>query len=138
MNALIAPALVLMLLTMMVLLLWLIRRMREISTHRLAPEALSTPEQLNEHLSAKTQAPSHCLRNLTELPVIFYALVVMIVVSDRVDALYVGLAWSFVVFRAIQAGIHCTYNRVQHRFYAFMASSLVLWAMLIRLVVSVI
>ncbi len=43
--------------------------------------------------------------------------------------LSLGLAWAYVALRVVHSAIHCGYNRVMHRFYAFLASNLVLWAL---------
>jgi hypothetical protein len=48
------------------------------------------------------------------------------------DEMLVRLAWIFVGLRALHSAIHCTYNRTLHRFGAYLASSLVLIAMWIR------
>ena len=48
----------------------------------------------------------------------------------------VAALWGFVFLRAIQAAVHCTYNRVMHRFYAYLASSVLLWVMLVRFFLS--
>ena len=47
-----------------------------------------------------------------------------------------GLAWAYVALRVVHSGIHCTYNRVKHRFFAFAASNLVLWALWVVLAVQ--
>jgi len=42
------------------------------------------------------------------------------------------------VFRVLHSLIHCTYNKIVHRFNAYLASSLVLWAMWIRIAIQLI
>ena len=74
------------------------------------------------------------LRNLAELPVAFYALCLMLYVTDQVDAVYVAAAWAFFVFRALHSVVHCTFNRVIVRFGLYMLSALALWFMLARAV----
>ncbi|NIR28661.1 MAG: hypothetical protein GWN84_04945 [Gammaproteobacteria bacterium] len=44
-----------------------------------------------------------------------------------------ALAWAFVAARAAHSAIHCVYNWVVHRFAAYMAGTLVLWALWIWL-----
>ena len=44
-----------------------------------------------------------------------------------------GLAWAFVGTRLVHTAIHCSYNRVIHRFYAYIGGYFVLialWAVL--------
>ena len=49
------------------------------------------------------------------------------------DMTMVLLAWLFVVLRSIHSFIHTTYNTVIHRFAIFVASSLVLLGMWVRI-----
>jgi hypothetical protein len=49
------------------------------------------------------------------------------------DALLVQLAWGFVILRIVHSLIHCSYNRVMHRFIAYFISCLFLLFMWIRL-----
>ena len=137
-NAILAPTMVLMLITVLVWLCLFLRRLTEIQSLKLDPQEFSTPEKLAQHLSERAQAPNNCLKNLCELPVLFYALVAFLLITQSVDALYINLAWAFVALRALQAAVHCTYNRVPHRFFAFLVGSLVLWVMVIRFALSVI
>ena len=81
---------------------------------------------------AAVSNPSDNLKNLFELPVLFYALALLLFVTNRVDATYVAAAWAFVVFRAAHSVVHCTFNRVMVRFSCYLAASLALWFMLLR------
>jgi hypothetical protein len=78
-------------------------------------------------------AASNNLKNLFEMPVLFYAAVLLTLVLMIQDGVLVLLAWSFVVFRIAHSFIHCTYNNVNHRFLAYALSSLALILMWIRL-----
>ncbi len=71
--------------------------------------------------------PSDNLKNLFEIPVIFYALALYLFVTNQVDAAYVTAAWVFVVFRALHSAIHCTVNIVMLRFYLYLFSTLAVW-----------
>ena len=131
-GALFLPALVLMLVTMLVWLNMFIRRVVATKAGNINPQKLATPEQVNVAFDEKTQAPGNCFKNLFELPVIFYTLVILISMTNLVDSFFISLAWAFVGLRAVQASVHCTYNKVMHRFLAYFASSVVLWVMLVR------
>lgn len=76
------------------------------------------------------------LENLFEMPVLFYAIAIFLLATERVDPIYLGTAWGFVFFRAVHSLIHCTYNKIRHRFFAYLISSALLWAMWIRLAVQ--
>jgi hypothetical protein len=49
--------------------------------------------------------------------------------SGQVNVATLGLAWAFVALRVVHSAIQCTYNRVWHRFYAYLAGGLVLWTL---------
>lgn len=132
MSSIFLPAAVLMLITILVWLNMFLRRVIAIKSAGLDPQNYPTPEGLNAILSERDQAPASCLRNLFEVPVIFYALTAFVAAMAIGDPIFVNMAWAFVGLRALQACVHCTYNRVMHRFYAYLASSLILWVMVIR------
>jgi hypothetical protein len=68
-------------------------------------------------------------RNLFEVPVLFYAVVPLLVLAHAVTGAEVALAWTYVALRALHSAIHVTYNRVVHRFLAYAASTLCVFAM---------
>lgn len=69
------------------------------------------------------------LRNLFELPVLFYAAAIILFITHNVTPAVLWLSWAFVLGRIVHSLIHISYNRVMHRFYIYIASSLVLWAL---------
>ena len=75
--------------------------------------------------------------NLFEMPVLFYAVCLLILHVGRADAVFAALAWSYVALRVVHMAIHLSYNKVPHRIVAFATSTLVLFAMWIRVVVGV-
>ena len=68
-------------------------------------------------------------RNLFELPVLFYGAVLVAVSANLSTPTALALAWAFVALRVLHSAIHCTYNRVIHRFYAYVAGGMVLWVL---------
>ena len=77
--------------------------------------------------------PSDNFENLFEIPVLFYVALLVIYVTQLTDPFYVGAGWAFVALRCIHSFIHCTYNRIMHRFIAYALSSFILWALWLRL-----
>lgn len=71
-------------------------------------------------------------RNLFELPVLFYALVALLLITGKADAGQQALAWVFVASRYLHSFIHLSYNNVSHRFLAFLVGMLVLLAMWVK------
>lgn len=137
MTSILLPAIVLMLITMLVWLNRFVKRVIAFKAQGINPQDFPTPEKMASVLDDKVSAPGNCFKNLFELPVIFYAMCAFIGMTGSIDVLYSNLAWAYVVLRAIQASVHCTYNRVMHRFYAYLASCIVLWVMVVRFFLSI-
>ncbi len=68
-------------------------------------------------------------RNLFEMPVFFYAAVIVASLVGAVTPLSLALAWGYVALRVVHSWIHCGHNRVRHRLSAFFASNLMLWSL---------
>jgi len=120
------------LLTLVVWVTMYIRRTSYLVGNRIDLRKVDTPEKAASVIPENISLPSHNLKNLFELPVIFYAVCLYLFASGTVDAFYVLAAWWFFAFRVIHSLIHCTYNKVVHRFYAYILAALALWAMVIR------
>jgi len=72
--------------------------------------------------------------NQFELPVLFYVLTILEIITHSADLLFVILAWIFVATRILQATVHVTNNNVRFRgaFYGIGAMILVvMWAIYI-------
>jgi hypothetical protein len=72
--------------------------------------------------------------NELELPLLFYVLTILSIITRHADLLFVLLAWVFVVLRLARAYIHVTDNRVSRRGLVFLAGAIVLavmWAVFI-------
>ncbi|GAA6152688.1 MAPEG family protein [Pseudoteredinibacter isoporae] len=128
------PVLAMMLLTMLVWATLLYRRLSNAMSNGIAADRLNTPEKVKELLPEKAMAPAYNLANLFELPVLFYVLAVYLHLSNLVDAVFVYGAWGFFAFRLLHSVVHCSYNKVMHRFAAYLLSSALLWFMLLRAV----
>ena len=72
--------------------------------------------------------PNRNYMNLLELPMLFYVGSLMFFVAGKVDALVLGVAWTYVALRSVHSAIHLTYNKVMHRLIPFAISNLVLMA----------
>lgn len=78
---------------------------------------------------------SNAYRNQLELPVLFYAVVALALLTATASAAFVVLAWIFVAFRLAHALIHVTTNRMSRRFFLFLAGGfalLLMWLQLAR------
>jgi hypothetical protein len=77
---------------------------------------------------------AYAFSNQFELPVLFYVLTVLSIVTHHADLIFVALAWIFVIFRILQALVHVTSNNVRMRgtYYGFGALVLVvMWLIFI-------
>ena len=131
-SAIFGPFLALMLLTLFVWVVMYVKRISYLTQHHVHPQKLTTPERLAEIVPEEVAYAANNLKNLFELPVLFYALCLYLYVSASVDALYLGLAWGFVALRVLHSIVHCSFNRVMVRFYLYVASAAALWIMLVR------
>ena len=77
--------------------------------------------------------PTRHWSNLYEVPVLFYAVCLAILVRGQEDNLFIYMAWAFLCLRLLQALIHTTYNNVYHRLITFASGMAVVLAMWIRL-----
>jgi hypothetical protein len=72
---------------------------------------------------------ANCFHNQLELPVLFYVVVALILITSTNSILFVLLAWAFVIARLVHAAIHTGSNRIDRRFYAMALSAAFLIAM---------
>lgn len=69
------------------------------------------------------------LRNLFEMPVLYLALVPLLLITHHANHLQVLLAWIFVALRGLHSFIHIGPKKVMPRFMVYLASCIVLSAM---------
>ena len=124
------PVFAMMLLTMIVWFYLYAVRIAAMKKARVRVQTYTTPEKVAEHLPEVANYPANNLKNLFEVPVLFYVLCLTLYVLELVDAPLVVAAWVYFSFRSIHSIVHCTRNNVMWRFYFYAASSLTLWFML--------
>ena len=119
-------------LTLVVWVYMYVRRIHFIQSRRLSPIVLAAPGKLAELSPPAVSNPSDNLKNLFEIPVLFYALALYLFATQQVDAAQVKAAWVFVAFRTAHSAVHCTFNLVLLRFSLYLAATLAVWFMLAR------
>jgi hypothetical protein len=67
--------------------------------------------------------------DLLEMPVLFYVICLMLFVANRVDSLFLYLAWIYVGLRALHSIVHLTYDNMRHRMALFALSNLMVLVM---------
>ncbi len=123
------PALAMVALTFVVLLVMFRRRVAQMKRDRIHPQTVST--SLEAAARYTDVAPADNFRNLFEMPMLFYLALLVAAQTGQTGPLVLGLAWAYVAARVAHSWIHCTYNKVKHRFRAFVFGVLALaglWA----------
>ena len=101
-------------------------RISELRRRRIHPQTIANGKALAE--LEDTRAADH-LRNLFEMPVLFYVLCGFLSITKLTTTFLLACAWGYVFLRGVQASIHLTHNTVIRRFQVFLASSIVLGVM---------
>jgi hypothetical protein len=125
------PFLATMLLTLVVWVYMYGRRLPFIFSSGLDPKKM-TPPELARLSPPHVSNPSDNLKNLFELPTVFYAVVLYLHATNEVDSVHVGAAWAFFVFRVLHSAVHCTFNFIPLRFALYVISAAALWFMVSR------
>jgi hypothetical protein len=126
MRTVLAPLFVEVVLTF-ALMLWMgSMRVSLVRSGQVKPEdiALRQPNWPRQVLQVQNAA-----LNQFELPVLFYVLTVLSIITRDADLTFVILAWVFVLLRLVHAFIHVTSNNVRQRGLAFITGAFVLMAM---------
>ncbi|MHB8622202.1 MAG: MAPEG family protein [Sulfuricaulis sp.] len=126
-TSIVFPCLAMVGITAVVWLRLYFERIGEMRSKRIRPQTIATSRQAGDIL--KNTKASDNFRNLFEVPVLFYVLCLLALDLQAVTPLLLGGAWVFVALRALHSFIHCTYNRVMHRFPVYVLSTLILFAL---------
>ncbi|MFZ9311102.1 MAG: MAPEG family protein [Arenimonas sp.] len=125
-NPLFWPMFAMAALTFLVWLRMFQTRVGEMKRRRIHPQSVAQSAQMAQLVEDSRAADN--FRNLFELPVLFYAAMLLSLLAGIESTAMLVLAWAFVALRALHSYIHCTYNRVMDRFKAYVLSGFVLWA----------
>jgi hypothetical protein len=111
-QAVLAPLFVEVALTF-VLLIWMaMRRRADVGNGTVAIPRIALGEA---NWPPATMQVSNSFNNQFQLPVLFYVLTILVIVTRHADLLFVVLAWVFVLLRIGHAAIHTTSNIVRLR-----------------------
>ncbi len=78
---------------------------------------------------ARTTQIANSFHNQLELPILFYVLIVLVLVTGARSSILLVLAWAFVAARLAHAYVHTTSNDLRLRFFIFAAGTMILIAM---------
>ncbi|MDX1454786.1 MAG: MAPEG family protein [Gammaproteobacteria bacterium] len=132
------PVIAMIGLTLLVCLHLYFVRVPRMIRDRIHPQKMATRrERAGVEISRYETLASDNLQNLFEVPIVFYVTTLLIHMMQLADDLFIGLAWAFVVTRALHSLVHCSYNKVTHRFMLFISGALILIFMFLRLAAQV-
>ena len=115
-------------LTFAVWVMLFVRRIPKLKSNRVRLDAMRI-RATRPMLSEQEMAANDNLMNLFEMPVLFYALCLGLAVSGSWGGFFTLGAWGYVALRGLHSVIHCTFNDVTLRFAAYLASTLLLFAL---------
>lgn len=125
------PLFAMVTLTLLVWLAVFYERLSQMSALRIHPQQVADSKSMNARIP-RMQASDN-FRNLFELPVLFYLLALTHALLGTAGPVDLALAWGFVLLRGLHSLIHLSYNRVMHRFGAYLGSAVLLWVAWARL-----
>ena len=130
------PMIAMVLLTAVVLVRMYITRVKTMKKNRIHPQKIADHASAIE-LLRPAAGPADNFSNLFEAPVLFYAAVLTLFVTQTTDALALYTAWVYVAFRYLHSYIHVTYNKVLHRYKIYLLSTFTLWLLWILITIRI-
>jgi hypothetical protein len=125
-QAILSPLFVEVILTFALMLLMGALRQGDYSSGVVKPQDIALREP---KWPARTAQVAHSFSNQFELPVLFYVLTILALVTKQAGLVFVALAWIFVACRIAQAYVHVTSNIVRLRGAFYIVGALVLMVM---------
>ena len=123
----------------MVMWLWMYAtRLPAMARLKVDPDSLAhDPDaSLDKLLPPQVQWKAHNYNHLHEAPTLFYAIAIMLALTGQGDGYNALLGWIYVGARVVHSLIQATVNKVTLRFAVFVASSLVLVALIARAAIA--
>ena len=122
------PTFALVLLIFVVFVTMAVRRLAH--TRRVPPasDTFATRDTAAAYF-ASADLPANNLANLFEMPVLYFALVPLLLVTRSADVIEVSLAWLFVAARLAHSYLHIVVRHVHTRFLAYVVGNAILSAM---------
>jgi hypothetical protein len=128
-ESVLAPALVLVIWSLIIWVWMYATRLPAISKAGLKPDDARFPGSLDVLPGSARQVADN-YNHLMEQPTIFYALAFVTYLAGLQSPFTAGLAWAYVALRIVHSLVQTTINRVALRFLLFSLSTIVLmvWA----------
>ncbi|GGZ07120.1 membrane protein [Novosphingobium colocasiae] len=133
--AILWPTVALAGLTFVVWSILLRKRFAHIAANRPTAADFANAEAVGRYFRP-VERPAQNLANLFEMPVLYFVLVPLLILTGSGSAAQVVLAWVFVALRLAHTVIHIGPNTVRTRARVYIASSIVLFAMWVGFVID--
>lgn len=111
-----------------------VQRVRHRSAHPPTVDTF-TSRQSSLDYYLPVERPAANLANLFEMPVLFFAIAILLIVTELANDIQVVLAWLYVATRAVHSWFHLA-GRVKQRFLSYTMSVAILLAMWIGFTVD--
>ena len=134
--AILWPAIVLAGLSFVVMVWVAVARAGHMKKNPPRPDDLATGEAAMRYFQP-VEMPANNLRNLFEAPVLFFALIPLLLITHQASHVQVALAWAYVVLRVVHSVGHVVLRKISVRAPAFWVSVLVLMAMWIGFAIDI-
>ena len=121
-------------LTFIVMFIMVGFRFKAVSAGIVKPEDVSLRQPLWPEGATKA---SNNFLNQFEVPVLFFGLVILHIVTQTGDQIQLYLAWVHVIFRVLHAIAHIFYNNINIRTLFFVISTFTLMGMWVRFALMV-
>ena len=112
-----------------------VARFRHIKANPPAAETFRTGSAARAYFEP-VELPANNLANLFEMPVLYFALIPLLLFTGQAGHAQIALAWAYVALRALHSVLHIVVRKVIPRFQAYLLSCIVLSAMWIGFAVD--
>lgn len=109
-------------------------RVKDMRAKRIHPQSVALSAQRSQKLEDSRASDNY--NHLLELPVVFYVLCLTAIAAGHMPGWLPAFAWLFVATRVVHSAIQCTYNKVMHRFWIFLAGFFLVFAMWMAFAIS--
>lgn len=134
-QAILVPMFVQVALTFVLLFWTIILRLGAVRRGEAKREQIALREP---HWPPRVQQVSNAFHNSMEMPVLFYVVVLLALITRTLDVTLYVLMWMFVASRLVHATIHVTSNNLKHRTPMFLVGAIALALMWVIVVARVI
>ena len=112
-------------------------RIPAIRRHHVVYDPARPAHEFHTQLPARVRWKADNYNHLMEQPTLFYAIALVLALTDGGDRLDGWLAWAYVAIRIVHSLVQATVNVIPARFAIFMVGSVVLLAMTVRAALAV-